>query len=92
MGTVQMDAAAVRAFAERVLDGADRVDEIPWATSASDDLPGSAIAACAASGLIESRIADVVAHMRTWAASAKATATAVQRADLRHAGHLGSPR
>ena len=48
MGNVRLDAAGVRALAQRVLDGADALDEIRWPTVDSVDLPGSAAGRAAA--------------------------------------------
>jgi hypothetical protein len=87
-----MDVAGVRALAQRVLDGADRLDEIHWPTLSSDDMTGSAVGRATTAALLEDRLADVVAHMRTWAAEAQASATALDQAELRHAGSLGEPR
>lgn len=87
-----MDAAAVRAVTDEVLDGADRVSEICWPTMDFDDLPGSAIERSAACSVAEERLADVVAQMRSWAAAARAAAAAVPGAEVRHADRLGAPR
>ncbi len=92
MGTVRMDAAAVRALADRVLDGADRLDEIRWPTMASDALAGSAVGAATASAAAEDRLADVVARLRTWASAVQASVAAIERAELRHEGRLAGSR
>ncbi|MGH3645499.1 MAG: DUF7162 family protein [Mycobacterium sp.] len=92
MGTLRMDAAAVRALAESVLDGADRLDEIHWPALSSADMPGSSLLPAATCPSAEDRLADVAARMRTWAAAAMAAAAAVQLADEQQAGRLGAPR
>ena len=92
MGTLRLDATEVRARAQRVLDGADALDELRWPTISSVDLPGSAVGrACSGSGL-EDRLADVVTGMRTWAATAQAATVAVEQSDLRQSARLGAPR
>jgi hypothetical protein len=87
-----MDAAAVRAIADRVRDGADRLDETRWPTLASDALVGSAVSSATAVHVAEDRLADVVAHLRAWAATVCAAATAVEEAEARHADRLGGSR
>lgn len=87
-----MDAATVRAIADSVLDGADLLDQIDWPTIDSNDMVGSSALQSAASSLTEERLADVVAHMRTWAVAAQASAAAIHRAEARQAGRLGAPR
>jgi hypothetical protein len=92
MGTVRMDAAAVRAKAGRVLECADRLDEIRWPTLASDALVGSAVSSATALSSAEDGLADVVTHLRSWATAARAAATAVEQAESRHADGLGESR
>jgi hypothetical protein len=92
METVRIDGPAVRTLAERVLDGADRLDEIRWGTMPSDALIGSAVGPAVAEPVFEQRLAECVAHLRTWATAAQAAATAMERAELRHADRLGEPR
>jgi hypothetical protein len=92
MGTVKMDATTVKALAERVLDGADRLDEIRWPTVASDALAGSTVGSAIADPAAEERLADVVAHLRTWATAVRAAVAALERAEVRHANRLGEPR
>jgi hypothetical protein len=87
-----MDAAAVRSIADRLLESAARLDEIRCPTMASDGLPGATVAATATPDVVADVIADLVAQMRTWATSAKASAAAVERAGLRHAGRLDATR
>ncbi len=87
-----MDAAAVRSIAERLLVGAARLEEIRRPTMAPDDLPGATVAAAATPEVVADLIADLVAQMRTLAASAKASAAAVERAGLRHADRLDGTR
>ncbi len=87
-----MDAAAVRALADRVLDGGNRLDEIHWPTLASDALAGSTVSAATASPAAEDRLADVVAHLRTWASAVRASAAAIEQAELHHEGRLGGFR
>lgn len=92
MGNVRLDAAGVRALAKRVLEGADALDEIRWPTVNSVDLPGSAAGRAAAAPELADRIADVVAHMRTWAAAAQSSTEVVLEADARHSARLWRPR
>lgn len=87
-----MDVAAVRSLAGKVLESADRIAGINWATMESNSMAGSSVARAAPSPLIEQRVADVVAHLRTWAAAAQASATAIDAAQSRHARHLGEGR
>jgi hypothetical protein len=87
-----MDATAVRALAERVLDSADRLDEIRWPTVASDALAGSTAGSAIADPAAEERLADVVTHLRTWATAVRADAAAMERAEMGHANRLGEPR
>ncbi|MDT5155117.1 MAG: hypothetical protein QOI01_6850 [Mycobacterium sp.] len=87
-----MDAAAVRALAESVLDGANHLDAIHWPALSSEGMSGSSVLPAAACPSAEDRLADVVAHMRTWAAAARAAAGAVQLAEEQQAGRLGAPR
>jgi hypothetical protein len=92
MGNVRLDAAAVRAVAQRVLDGADALDGIRWYTLNPVDLAGSAAGRATDASELADRIADVVAHMRTWAAAAQSATEAVLAADARHAARLWRPR
>ena len=87
-----MDAAAVRAVADEVLGGADRLGEIRWPSLALDELAGSSVERAAACSAAEDRLADVVAQMRSWAAATRAAATAIPGAEARHADRLGAPR
>ncbi|MBJ7341344.1 hypothetical protein [Mycolicibacterium sp.] len=87
MGTVRMDAAAVLAIADQVLDGADRLDEIHWPTITSASLMGSSVGAAAASSGPADRLADIVVHLRAWASAVRASASAIEQAD-----RLGGPR
>ena len=87
-----MDAATVRALADCVLDGADRLGEIRWPTLSSDAMTGSSTQRAAASSRTEERLANVVAHMRTWAVAARASAAAIHRAEMLQASRLGAPR
>lgn len=87
-----MDAAAVRANADQVLERADRLDEIHWPTLASGALVGSAVSSATALSSAEDRLADVVAHLRSWTTAARAAATAVEQAEAHHADGLGESR
>ena len=87
-----MDVTAVRALARQVGDAADRVDDIGWPTLESHAIAESAVSAAARHPLIEERVADVVARMRTWAATAEASATAIDAAQRHHVHRLGEPR
>lgn len=89
MGEVRLDTAQVRAHARRVLDGADALDDVRWPADASDDLPGSAVAAATGTASLEDRVADVLAAMRAWAAVASSAAGGLQQADDGNAGRLG---
>lgn len=84
--------AAVRAVAKEVLEHADRLDGMQWPTLRSDEMTGSAASRAASSRVTEERVADVVAHMRTWAAAAQTSATAIDDAQWRHARNLGEGR
>jgi hypothetical protein len=75
-----------------MLDRADRLDEFRWPTLASDALVGSAVNSATALHVAEDRLAGVVAHLRTWAATVRAAATAVEQAEVRHADRLGGSR
>jgi len=92
MGTVKMDAATVRAAAERLLGTADRLDGMCWPATSSAATTGSAVEASAAADPVEDLVAGVVAHIRALAISAKATAAAVERSGWRHAGRVDGPR
>jgi hypothetical protein len=92
MGEVGVNAAEVRALAQRVLDGADALDDVGWPTDTADDLAGSAIAATVATTGLEARVADVAAAMRAWAAATSSATAGLQHADERHAGRLQAPR
>jgi hypothetical protein len=92
MGEVRLDAAEVRALAQRVLDGAEALDEIRWPTMAHDALMGSSVGAATAIPQVAERLADLVAHLRTWASAARTAANALERADLNHVDRLGEPR
>ena len=87
-----MDVTAARALAERVLDGADRLEEIRWPTMPSDALAGSTVGSAIADPATKDRLADVIAHLRTWATAVQAAATALEGAEVRHAHRLGEPR
>ncbi|MDP9168865.1 MAG: hypothetical protein M3O32_22855, partial [Actinomycetota bacterium] len=76
---------AVRSLAGRMLDGAARLNELRWPTIAFDELGGSAVESVVAHPLAEDRLADVVAHLRTWASAVKAAAAALEQAEVRHA-------
>jgi hypothetical protein len=92
MGEVGMNAAEVRELAQRVLDGADELDDIGWSADTVDELSGSAIAATVATTGLGRRVADVAAAMRAWAAATSSTTAGLQHADERHAGRLQAPR
>jgi hypothetical protein len=92
MGTVRMDAAAVRLNADQVRDGADRLDEIRWPALPSDALVGSAVSSAAALPVAEDRLADLIAHLRSWTTAVRAAATAVEQAEAQHADGLGESR
>jgi hypothetical protein len=92
MGDVRLDADAVRAVARRVLDGADALGETPWPTTASVAPAGSAVERAVATAGLEHRIADLVADLRAWAASAQSATAAVEDADARDAARLGAIR
>ncbi|WP_284233904.1 DUF7162 family protein [Mycobacterium antarcticum] len=92
MGTVRMDAEAVRALADRVLDGADRLDEIRWPTLASAAVAGSAVGAATEAGSVQDRVADVAARMRTWASAVQTSVASIERAELDHRGRLDGSR
>ena len=87
-----MDAAAVRLNADQVRDGADRLDEIRWPTLASDALVGSAVSSAAALPVAQDRLADLIAHLRSWNTAVRAAATAVEQAEAHHADGLGASR
>jgi hypothetical protein len=59
---------------------------------ASDALVGSAVSSTTALHVAEDRLADVVAHLRTWAATVRAAATAIEQTEVRHADRLGGSR
>jgi hypothetical protein len=92
MGTLRLDATGVSARAQRVLDGADALEEMRWPAMSSADLSGSAVERACTGSCLEDRLADVVTRMRTWAAAARAAAVAVERADLYQGARLGTPR
>ena len=92
MGEVGVNAAEVRALAQRVLDGADALDDIGWPADTGNDLAGSAIAATVATTGLEARVADVATAMRAWAAATSSATAGLQHADERHAGRLQAPR
>lgn len=92
MGEVGLNAAEVRVLAQRVLDGADALDDIGWPADTAADLTGSAIAATVATIGLEDRVAAVAAAMRAWAAATSAATANLQHADERHAGRLQEPR
>ncbi len=87
-----MDAAAVRGLADSVLDGADRLDEIYWPTVASEALAGSSVSAATTSPAAEDRLVDVVAHLRSWASAVRASALAIEQAELHHQDRLDGSR
>ncbi len=87
-----MDLVAVRAMASHVLDGAARLDELHWPTISSDALAGSAVESVVALPLAADRLADVVGRLRTWAATVRAAAADVERADLQNSRRLAEPR
>jgi hypothetical protein len=92
MGTVKMSAATVLAVADRLLDIADRLDGMRWPAPSSAATAGSAVEASTTADPVEDLVADVVAHVRALAISAKATAAIVERSRWRHAGRLDGPR
>jgi len=92
MGEVGVNAAEVRALAQRVMDGADALDDVEWPVDTTDDLPGSAIAATVATIGLEARVADVAAAMRAWATATSSATAGLLHADERHAGRLQAPR
>lgn len=92
MGTVKMSAVTVRAVADRLLDTADRLDGMRWPAPSSAGRAGSVVEASTAADPVEDLVADVVAHTRALAISAKATAAVVERSAWRHAGRLDGPR
>jgi hypothetical protein len=92
MGEVRLDAAEVHALAQRVLDGAEVLDEIRWPTMARDALMGSSVGPATAIPEVEERLADLVAHLRTWASAARTAAAALEQADVNHVDRLGEPR
>ena len=92
MGEVGLNAAEVRALAQRVLDGADALDDVRWPVDTAEDLAGSAVATTVATAGLEDRVADVAAAMRAWAAATSSAAAGLQHADERHAGRLQAPR
>ena len=92
MGEVGMNAAEVRALAQRVLDGADALDDVGWPVDVAEDLAGSAIAATVATIGLEDRVVDVAAAMRAWATATSSATAGLRHADERHAGRLQAPR
>lgn len=92
MGEVGLNAAEVRVLAQRVLDGADALDDIGWPADAAEDLAGSAIAATVATVGLEDRVADLAVAMRAWAAATSSATAGLQHADERHAGRLQARR
>ena len=92
MTNLRLDAAAVRAAADGVLDSAARLDEIHWPTIDPAALPGSTVGPAAADTLAARHLAEVIVHMRSWAAGARAAAGAVGTAEARAADRFGAPR
>lgn len=92
MGEVELNAAEVHVLAQRVLDGADALDDIGWPADTAEDLAGSSIAATVATIGLEGRVAAVAAAMRAWATATSAATAGLQRADERHASRLRAPR
>lgn len=92
MGEVELNAAEVHVLAQRVLDGADALDDIGWLADTAADLAGSAIAATVATIGLEGRVAAVAAAMRAWATATSAATAGLQHADERHASRLRAPR
>ncbi|WP_140691982.1 DUF7162 family protein [Mycolicibacterium hodleri] len=89
MGTVRLDAAAVRALADSILDDAARLHEIHWPTMGSDALAGSSVSAATKCSVAEDRLADVVAHLRTWASAVGVSVAAIEQAEMDHDDRLG---
>ena len=87
-----MDAAAVWALADRVLDDAARLDEIHWPTMDSDALTGSCVSAATRDSVTEDRIVDLVAHLRTWVSAVRASVAAIEQAERHHEDRLGGSR
>lgn len=92
MGEVGLNAEEVRVLAQRVLDGADALDDVGWPVDTAEDLAGSAIAATVATIGLEDRVADLAAAMRAWAAATSSATASMKHADERHAGRLQAPR
>ena len=92
MGEVGVNAAEVRVLAQRVLVGADALDDIGWPTDTAEDLAGSTIAATVATIGLENRVAAVAAAMRAWATATSSATEALQHSDERHAGRLQAPQ
>lgn len=88
MGELRLNPADVRAAAHHALAVADDMAEIAWSTWDSGELAGSAVADIAAPTVAEGRIADIVAHLRDWAAAAQRSITDVERAETHTAGRL----
>jgi hypothetical protein len=87
-----MGAATVLAVADRLLDGADRLDGMRWRAARSEETIGSAVEASAPVAPVDDPVADVVAHVRTSAISAKPTPAVGERSGWRHTGRLDGPR
>jgi type II secretory pathway component PulM len=92
MGEItEVDLARLRAIADRVMGAATEIAEMRWPTLNPDDLRGSATAGIAAPVLIGDRLTDVVERMQGWAAAARMSADAFERADAGSAERIARP-
>jgi hypothetical protein len=85
----EVDLDRLRATANRVVEVADRVNEIDWPTDAIDDaLPGSTVATVDTTKRIADRVGKVAQSQRSWAVAARGSADAFERADEANAGRF----
>ena len=92
MTNLRLDAAAVLAAADGVLDRAAHLDEMHWPAIDPDALSGSGVAPATANTLATRHLAEVIVHMRAWAAGARAAASALGTAEAHAADRFGAPR
>ena len=92
MGEItHVDLGRLRDAADVVSSAASEVADMRWPELDSDALPGSAVSAIAAPDPVMNQVRGLVAGLRDWAAAARTSADAFERADVANGERL-APR
>lgn len=80
---VELDSVQLCTVADRVLDAAAAIAQIRCAAVHVDEIPGSAVSRIDLSTAPAARLSGIAGDLRSWAESARRSATAFDRVDAR---------